>query len=358
MPYSRLVATTRRRRRIRKSIRAIIRDTSALLREFRVALLAFAALAIGGGYIYGELYRIARSVNIPLIDRPYIMLQLMILETPEAAPAEWYLVIFWYAMPILFVIIAGWGVADFVRLFFNRDERRDAWREAVASTYRNHIIVLGAGHVGIRVIAELVNMNLDVLVVDSLPDEGVDEALSAMGVPLILGDGRLPATLEKAGLRHARAFVACTGNDHVNLEVIMRVRDMNPNVRIVARMWDDNFAHQITNFMNVQSVLSSSGMAAPAFAGAALGIEITQTLAVGSVDYSMLRLTVNLGSFMDGKDVGSLQEDNEMDIVLHGDGGKVVVQPDRNTVVRAGDTLIIFARHDRITDVVARNHTD
>lgn len=353
--YPQLVSLRQPLQRHWRWLRAIWRDTRALLHQFRLPILAFFLVTVVGGMIYGELYQLARGVVIPVIDRPYIMLQLMILETPEDAPAEWYLIIFWYVLPVLFVIIIGRGAADFVRLFFNRDERRDAWREALASTYRNHVIVFGAGHVGLRVIRALVQMGVEVVVIDNDPDDGVEEALAELKTPLITGDGRVPVTLEKAGLPYADSFVCCTGNDHTNLEAIMRARDMHPDLRIVARVWDDQFARQIERFMQVQTVLSSSDLAAPAFAGAALGIDITQTLTIHGVDYSMIRLDVKAGSFMDGQTVRALQHDNDMDIVLYSRGDSVEVQPPGDLVVRAGDTVVIFARYDRILDVVRRN---
>lgn len=355
---SRLVIPVERQRHaagIVRKLRAAGRDSLALWREFRWSIVAFLLVTIVGGFIYGELYEIARGQTLPLIDRPYIMLQLMILETPEEAPPEWYLVLFWYALPPIGVFIIGRGVVDFVRLFFNRGERRDAWREAVASTYRNHVIVFGAGHVGLRVIRILVQMGFDVVAIDNSPDEDAESTLSELDVPLIVGDGRNLSTLEKAGLREADSFVACIGNDYVNLEAIMKVRDLNPTIRIVARMWDDQYAHQIERFMNVQAVLSSSDLSAPVFAGSAVGIEITQTLRVNGVDYSMIRVNVQPGSFMDGSDVETLQHDNDMDIVLLGRGEHVEVQPPGDAIVRAGDALVIFARHDKILGIVARN---
>lgn len=355
MTHPQLLIVDKRPKRRWRFLRAIWRDTWALWREFHRPILLFLIVTFVGGFIYGELYYIARGIEIPLIDRPYIMLQLMILETPEEAPAEWYLILFWYVLPPIFIFIVGRGAADFVRLFFNRDERRDAWRESVASTYRNHIIILGVGHVGLRVVRILVSMGVDVVAIDNSPDPEADVLLSTLNVPCIVADARIPSTLEKAGLRYADAFVACTGNDHLNLETIMRARDMNPDIRIVVRVWNDNFAKQIRQFMNVQTVLSSSGLSAPAFAGSALGVEITQTLRVGHVDYSMIRLDVRDGSFLAGKSVGDLQKSNEMDIVLHSDGEKTEIQPSRDKLVRAGDTLVIFAQHDRIIDIVARN---
>lgn len=357
MPYTRVVLPSGRRRatRLARAIRATWRDSSALWREFRVPITVFLLVTLVGGWLYGELYYIARGREIALIDRPYIMLQLMILETPEDAPPEWYLILFWYLLPPIAALIIGRGALDFARLFFNRGERRAAWEEAVASTYRNHVIILGVGHVGLRVARTLSDMGFEVVGIDIKTKPEVEAELSKLGIPLIIEDGRSPVTLEKAGLRYAEAFIACTANDHTNLEAIMRARDLNPNIRIVARMWDDQFSTQLKRFMDVQAVLSASDLAAPAFAGSAVGVEITQTVRVNGMDYSLIRLTVAPGAFMDGATVGTLQTDNQMDIVLHGRDGSTEVQPSRDTIVQAGDTLVIFARHDQILNVVNRN---
>lgn len=363
MPHSRLITSQRPRRRFIRFIRAAWRDTSALWREFQVPVLIFVVVSVAGGFVYGELYEFAHQeeiaademAGIALIDRPYIMMQLMILESPHEAPPQWYLVIFWYALPPVLVFIVGLGAADFVHLFFNRSDRRDAWRVALVSTYRHHIIVFGAGHVGMRVVNELIEMGREVVVIDNSPDAGVEEVLQRLHVPLINEDARVTSALEKSGIEYADAFVACTGNDHVNLEVIMKVRDMNDNIRIVARMWDDKYARHMQHFMGVHKVLSSSDLSAPAFAASALGIEITQTLSLNGNEYSLLRLTVEPGSFMEGRTIGQLQTENNMDIVLHGVGHSVEVQPRRDVVVKAGEDLVIFAQHSQILSVVARN---
>lgn len=358
MPSTRLILPRGRRRstRLIRALRAAWRDTSALWGEFRTSILLFLAVIFGGGLLYGELSVMAGYPRVPYIDLPYYILLMMVLEPPtDTPPEEWYLMLFWYLMPILAVFIIGRGAADFVRLFFDRSERRSAWEEAVASTYRNHVIILGVGHVGLRVARTLAGMGFDVVAIDMKLKPDIDEELGKLGIPVIVGDGRLPATLEKAGLRAAQAFIACTASDQTNLEVIMRVRDLHPDVRIVARMWDDQFTKQLKQFMNVQAVHSASELAAPVFAGAAVGIELTQTLHIHGVDYSMIRFRVEPGSFLEGGSVGQLQADHNMDIVLLGRGGNVEVQPHNDAIVQAGDTLVIFARHDRVIDIVERN---
>ena len=217
-----------------------------------------------------------RGGQVPLIDRPYLIVQLMVLEAPEPVPPEAALAAFWYFMPVAFVFLVGLGAADFVSLVFNRDENRKPCSEALALTYRNPGIVCGAGHVGQRVIQDLMVMGLDVVAIDSAHKPKVEKFLSELGVPVIRGDGRDTATLEKARLDRAVAFVACTGNDQVDVDAILRVRHANPDIRIVSRMWDRRFAEHLEEFLGVQTVLSSADLAAPVFAGAAMGVEITQ----------------------------------------------------------------------------------
>lgn len=359
MPYSsELIVPRDQRKRSRplRMLRAGWRDTWALLREFRRPLLvAFVSLFIGG-WIYGELLVYAGYERVPYVDLPYYMMALMVLETPTDVPPEPYLVFFWYLQPLVAFYIIGRGAAQFFRLFFVRSERRNAWEVALASTYRNHIILLGIGHVGLRVARTLTQMGFDVVAVDRHVEPEILDELERLDVRLITGDGRSPSVLMDAGLQHARAFLVCTSDDHINLEVVMRARDLNPDVRIVARLWDGRFAEQVKRFMNVEAVLSTSDLAAPSFAGAALGIQVAQTLKIDGAAYSMIQLHVEAGSFLDGRTIDELQRGEDMDIVLHGsDSDTMTVHPAGDTVVGPGDTLVIFARYSKIVDIVARN---
>jgi hypothetical protein len=86
-----------------RTLRAAWHDTAALWREFRTPVLLFIFVTIGGGFIYGELYFLTYGDYYALDVRPYIMLQLMIMEPPSDVPPEWHLIIFWYLMPFYFL---------------------------------------------------------------------------------------------------------------------------------------------------------------------------------------------------------------------------------------------------------------
>ena len=334
-------------------------DTRALFREFRRPLIIFLLAVFLGGYIYMKLNNdFSDNDSLNYVDMPYIMLALMVLEASIEVPDEPYLIMFWYIQPLLAVYIVGRGAADFLRLFINREERRSAWEVAVASTFKRHIIVVGIGHTGMRIVRELTQMGFEVVAVDLGVSKEAHEALHDIDVPLIAGDGRQAQALDAAGLGRATAVVVATSDDHANLEVTMRVRDMNPDVRVVTRLWDRQLAQQIERFFRVE-VLSASDLAAPAFAGAAVGAEITQNLHIAGMEYSMIRLVVRDASFMDGQTVGAIQDSEGADIVLlhKENGGSPDVHPSGEIVVRGGDTLVLFAQHDRITEILGRNES-
>jgi Trk K+ transport system NAD-binding subunit len=213
---------------------------------------------------------------------------------------------------------------------------------------------MGIGHVGLRVVRALEEMGSEVVAIDiDEPDNPLAD-LSGMRTPLIEGDGRTSAVLEKAGLRYAEALIVCTANDFLNLEACVRAREMNPKMRIVVRMWDTQLSNHLKRSLNAET-LSSSDHSAPAFAGMALGADIAPMLRIRDEAYSLIRLQIEPGSFMDGSTIAALQDENDMDIVLHERNDQVEVHPEGDLPVRAGDILVIFARQTRIMQIMARN---
>ncbi len=375
--YHLLIPESQRRtlRRGYRTIRAVGRSLRVIWREFRLPIVVFLVVVFVGGWLYGRIYNHLSDDPDDVkyyIDMPYQMVSLMIFASPDELPTEWQLVIFWYAMPLIFAYVAGRGVLDFMNLFFISSERHKSWEEALASTYNNHVIVLGIGHLGTRVVRQLVAMGFDVVAIDITERTDKTAELTQLHVPLVLGDGRLETTMEHAGIRKARALVVCTSNDQMNLEVTMRANLMNPDLAVVVRMWDQTFSEVIRNRLGARAVLSATNLAAPSFAAAALGFEITQSMRINGREYSMIRLEVAPQSALAGRSIGDLQTNEDIDIVLHGrkgtpaDDGDCIddnnddecidVHPTADAIVRAGDTLVLFALHSKVSAIVARNH--
>lgn len=132
-----------------------------------------------------------------------------------------------------------------------------------------HVIVVGIGSVGFRTVEELLRLGLQVVAVDGAEDGDYLSSLRAR-VPVIIGDARERDTLHRAGAEKARAVIATSPDDAVNLSVGLAAKEVSPNIRLVLRVFDADFAIKIQTVSQVDAALSASRLAAPAFVGAAL----------------------------------------------------------------------------------------
>ena len=132
-----------------------------------------------------------------------------------------------------------------------------------------HIVVCGAGDVGIRVVESLLLAGVEVVVVEQNQEGRFMQRLRDMGIPLIIADATLEDSLSKAGVRNARSIICATDNDMRNLETALNARAMNPSLRIVLRIYDREFAERIEASFGINAAFSSSAIAAPVFAEAA-----------------------------------------------------------------------------------------
>jgi len=71
--------------------------------------------------------------------------------------------------------------------------------------------------------------------------------------------------LRQAHASNARAVIAATNNDLINLEVALLVRELNPTQRVVLLLSDQQMAQMLRDAANVQLAVSVPALAAPAF---------------------------------------------------------------------------------------------
>ncbi|MEK7276419.1 MAG: hypothetical protein AAB427_03645, partial [Chloroflexota bacterium] len=133
-----------------RNFRASIRDTGVLLREFRSTVVSFTIVLLVGGWLYWQLSQMAGEANLSLPESVFLMLAMIFLQANTAFPDEWFRQLFFFIMPVAGLAMLARG-ADFGVLLFNRRLRGEAWQVAVASTFSNHVVLLGLGHLGYRV---------------------------------------------------------------------------------------------------------------------------------------------------------------------------------------------------------------
>ena len=338
-----------------RHIQASIRDTGILLREFRAPLFWFSFAVIGGGLLY---HYISEQVNEPvysLAESIYIVLIATFLQPPNREfPHHIFLQSFYFLMPIFGLIMLAQGLADFGSLFFNRKTRSKEWEMAVASTLQDHIILVGLGHLGYRVAIKLHEMGETLTVVEFKAEADTVNAVKHMGVPVIHDDATRPSILEAANIGKARAIIMASQNDSMNLQIALKARKLNPKIQVVIRIFDDDFAHELQEQFGFIA-LSATEMAAPVFAAAAAGVDVTNPISVEGQLLSLARLTISKKAPFADKTIGYIEDNYHLNIVLHRRNGNSEMHPTDKTQIQAGDVIAILGGPEQLNQILHEN---
>ncbi|MCS6908527.1 MAG: TrkA family potassium uptake protein [Anaerolineales bacterium] len=330
-----------------RNLRATWRDTLLLLREFRFALLLFVLIIPGAGVVY---FLIARWAGEPLSgvqEAIFRVLALTFLEMPGDFPRHPALQMFNFLMPLIGIGLLATGLLDFGIMFFNRRTRQKEWEVAIASTFHSHIVLVGLGHLGFRVLKHLHQMGEEVVVIELDPDRNLIPSVKAMNIPVIQGDATRPNTLEAAGIRRAQAIVLCAQNDAANLQIAVKARSLNPNLRVVIRIFDDDFAQALEEQFGYKA-LSSSQMSAPTFAAAAIGADVTQPLMVEGEPFSLGRVFIGERSKLCRMTVTDVEQVYDLSVVMLKRNGASDTHPAGTITLKPNDHLVVFGRPEHI----------
>lgn len=134
---------------------------------------------------------------------------------------------------------------------------------------QGHVVVVGMSNIGLRVVRELAGVGVPVVAIDADPDRPFLADVRSTAT-VVIGDARLDETLLRAGIAKARAVVAATDDDAVNLGIGLASRRANPGVRTVVRLFDADFARKVESTLGIDAALGASRIAAPTFAASAL----------------------------------------------------------------------------------------
>jgi Trk K+ transport system NAD-binding subunit len=130
----------------------------------------------------------------------------------------------------------------------------------------NHILVVGIGSVGLQVIENLLMRGERVVAVDKQAAGKYLPAVHAMGIPVVIGDAMYERALRDAGMATAKALVSVSSDDLTNLEIGLNARLLNPDVRVVLRIYDPVLAQSLDEDLDMHFAFSMSSIAASALA--------------------------------------------------------------------------------------------
>ncbi|MBS1704947.1 MAG: NAD-binding protein [Armatimonadetes bacterium] len=132
-----------------------------------------------------------------------------------------------------------------------------------------HFVVAGGGEVGFMIAQTLLESGREVVMIDLEPSTLLIKQLSSR-CALVFGDARQEETLHRSNLLSARALIACTNIDAVNLSIGLSGKHIRRDLRTVLRIFDTQFARAIQEVLGFEAALSASLLSAPVFVATAL----------------------------------------------------------------------------------------
>lgn len=327
-----------------RRIRAEARDLRVLLNESRVSLLLFAGIVIGGAAIFHWSYTFPGTQEHPTFTLAlYGTFGLIFFEGVLPFPGQWYLQPLFFIIPILGLAAVLDGVGRFGSALLDKQKRGQKWQVAMASTFQHHIIICGLGKTGYRTALELLRFKRDVVAVEGNENGRFVEQAKALGIPVIIADARQPENLTKAGVTRADAIIPCTDDELTNLDIALDARELNPSIKVVLRMFDPDLARRVEKGFGIRTALSTSALAAPIFAAAAMRIDTQYSFYVGEQLLNLSEIRIEPGAALVGWTVQKLEAQIPLTVVGFQHGNTMDVHPHPMHELHAGDKLLVLA---------------
>jgi Trk K+ transport system NAD-binding subunit len=170
-----------------------------------------------------------------------------------------------------------------------------------------HVVVCGLGNVGYRLVNELTAMGERVVVIERTNENQFSATVRRKGVPILVGDATVVEVLKQAHAGSAKAVIAATSTELVNLEIALLVREMNPKQRVVVRLIDPTFAEGVREAAVIRYAMSVPALAAPAFAAALFGDRVQTLLTAAGRTLGVIDVHVEPNeAFLEGKSLRAL----------------------------------------------------
>ncbi len=327
-------------------MRARVLFIAYAMRLLAPRILAMVALTVGGGLIVQARVSTPKK-SIDFASAAYEVYTQLFFEHVSPLPKDWVLRVLYFAVPLFGALILAEGLFKLGASLLDFQNHRERWMRIMAKTLQDHIIVVGLGHVGYRVLLELLERGRSVVAVEANGDSPYVEEARARGVPVIVSDARRESLWNELNVEHATCVVACTDNDLVNLEAALDCRAINPDVRLVMRMFDQTMAAKIGNAFSLDRTFSTSALAAPLFAASALDRRVHGAYRLGNTLMLTLELEMPQQSTLENRTIDEVEQHLEAPIVgTRRRGRDATHRFSRSETLKPGDAIIAHAPAD------------
>lgn len=208
-----------------------------------------------------------------------------------------------------------------------------------------NVIIIGGGQVGSYIANLLLSNKYTVRIIDNREHiiEKLQKELPAETI--IFGNGTDPNILEVAGVSKADVLVAVTGADETNLVAATLAKFEFGVPRVIGRVNNPKNAWLFNAKMGVDVSLNQADILGHMVIEEMDLKNIFTLLKLSMGNYSIVRISVDEGSFAVGKNVRDLGIPTEAKLILLS-RGKDVTLPVGDTLIEAGDVLLALTNEE------------
>ncbi len=210
---------------------------------------------------------------------------------------------------------------------------------------KNHYIICGYGRMGRALARFLIQRYLDVVVIEQ--NQARTAVMDEDGILYLVGAATDESLLIRAGIERARGLITVVGSDADNVFLVLLARQMNPDIFIVARAVM-NSAKRTLTAAGANKVVSPYDLGARRMAHAILRPTVIEFLEMAfadeNVDVEVEELTIKPNSPVVRRTLYESEIRPKFGVMIisikKGDG-KMVFNPDADTLLESEDTLVV-----------------
>lgn len=260
---------------------------------------------------------------------------------PRSYAGRWWTigVIAWGVGVTTYVLFTLAGYLLEGRLFAAVGEQRLRGRVRALT---EHYIVCGFGRVGREIARDLIAAKRDIVIVD-VNQQSLDEA-ARHNFPIVRGNAAEVETLREANIDKARGLVVATDGDADNVYVTLSARVMRPELFIIARANAEDSAAKLrlAGANRIISPYSIGGKRMAQLAMRPTAMEFLDTvLDPEKADLALEDFAIRPGSRWAGRTFRDLFSVSEVIILALKRDGTMRFRPPHDTVLNAGDELVV-----------------
>lgn len=223
--------------------------------------------------------------------------------------------------------------------------------ERTLASLRDHVILCGYGRLGQALAAEVARSGVPIVLIDE--DPVAIARFGEHGWPFLCASAVDEGVLERAGIARARAIVAATGSEAVNVFIALAAREANAKVAIHARAETASGARRLRT-AGAASVVSPHALGGERLAQAILRpavVDFMQLSAPGTgTEIDLEEVVVAPRSPLVGVRVDGLAERGARVAVvaIKREGAPLAINPGSEFALANGDRVVVIGDRDSV----------